>query len=134
MDIKEVRKTIFQRDGNKCYKCGSIECLCLDHIIPKPQFQIHTVDNMLTLCLRCNFKKGIHPLPEEEFLQVEQYVLLVNEIFTNKEEMNAILKEYFTHGDGRYKNKKKKQPPRHISLERYEAFIKDKQPCAVAKH
>jgi hypothetical protein len=129
MDIKSVRKDIFRRDGEKCYRCGNTELLCLDHIIPKPQFQIHTVDNMLTLCLKCNFKKGIRPLSEEEFIIVESYVLLANKIFSEKTQykMNYILKEYFTNGDGKPKNKKGRRRLREVSLKHYEESL-NKQP------
>lgn len=97
MTIKEVRNIIFRRDGNKCYKCGSTEMLCLDHLLPKPLFQIHKVSNIMTLCLRCNFQKGAHPLPEEEYFKRESYIIEANSIFTKDQinEMDEILSLYF---------------------------------------
>ena len=107
MTIKEVRNRIFCRDGNKCYICGSDEMLCLDHLLPKPKFQIHKVNNLMTLCLKCNFKKGSHPLSEEEFCIREKYIINANKIFTNDDIyiMDSVLNDYFT-TDGRPKKKK----------------------------
>ena len=93
MTISDVRTAIFNRDGNKCCSCWSAESLCMDHVIPKPQFQIHTINNIQTLCKKCNFQKGMHPLPEEKFMIIEKYLLDANKIFTppQQELMNSIL-------------------------------------------
>lgn len=117
MTIKEIRNIIFCRDGNKCYKCGSMEMLCLDHVIPKPKYQIHCIDNLLTLCWRCNFKKGISILPVKELQKIYLYLHKVNSHFSliKKIEMNIILYEYFINGS----NLKKKRQLPIISKSKY---------------
>jgi hypothetical protein len=121
MDIRQVRQLIFARDGHKCCNCGSTEILQLDHVLPKSLFHIHTVDNIQTLCLRCNFKKGAHSLSEERYFIIEEYLLKANrELFsaTMISEMNQVLEEYFKHREKRHA----KGNPRIVTLERYEAF------------
>jgi hypothetical protein len=103
MDIKEVKKTIFNRDGNKCYKCNSPERLVLDHVNPKYLFHYHGIDNILTLCWGCNRLKFKSILPQNELDEIKKYLDEVNKSFTPEEsnEMARIIEEYF--------NKKKPQ-------------------------
>ena len=57
--VKKTRKCkIFDRDGNKCINCGSTVDLTIDHIIPKCAGGTNAIDNLQTLCLRCNSIKG----------------------------------------------------------------------------
>ena len=49
---------IFDRDGNKCLKCGSENNLTIDHIIPLSKKGNNAVKNKQTLCLKCNNEKG----------------------------------------------------------------------------
>lgn len=59
-----LRKQILARDGYVCQYCGaSLEkepnlLLEVDHIIPISKGGMTTVDNLQTLCWRCNRKKG----------------------------------------------------------------------------
>jgi 5-methylcytosine-specific restriction endonuclease McrA len=96
MDIKEVRKKIFERDDNKCYKCKSTKGLVLDHVNPKSKFHYHGIDNILTLCWRCNSLKFIWILPQNEFDEVKKYLEEVNKDFTDDEatEMAKVIEEY----------------------------------------
>lgn len=55
---KTARQAIFDRDGNKCVKCGSTEQLTIDHIIPIRKGGISTESNMQTMCFNCNQNKG----------------------------------------------------------------------------
>ena len=97
MNIIEVRHKIFERDGHVCYNCGDTVGLCLDHVIPKSLLPIHKVSNLLTLCWKCNFRKGPHPLSEEKFYVTEEYLIKANKIFSEDEIiiMDSVLKEYF---------------------------------------
>lgn len=52
------RKKVFERDGNKCLHCGTIENLTLDHIIPLSKGGSGKIDNLQTLCQPCNLKKA----------------------------------------------------------------------------
>jgi len=66
IDIKIIRKTIheelrnkiFKRDKYKCKKCGAKEDLTIDHIIPFSGGGTTEINNLATLCRKCNSKKG----------------------------------------------------------------------------
>lgn len=97
MDIHEVRRIIFERDGNKCYKCPSTTKLQMDHIDPKHHSHYHGVDNILTLCRSCNFKKWKKFLPPNEIESIKIYLDEVNKKFTLEEKMKmeSIIKRHF---------------------------------------
>lgn len=52
------RAAIFERDSYKCQKCGSNHNLHIDHITPLSKGGSNDVDNLQTLCGRCNSQKG----------------------------------------------------------------------------
>lgn len=108
MDIKEVKKIIFSRDGNKCYKCNSPERLVLDHVNPKYLFHYHGIDNILTLCWGCNRLKFKSILPQNELDEIKKYLNEVNKNFTTEEsnEMALIIEEYFNKKKPRKREKK----------------------------
>lgn len=54
----KVRMEVFSRDGFRCKKCGSLDRLSVDHIIPESKGGAHEVSNFQTLCKSCNSKKG----------------------------------------------------------------------------
>lgn len=51
---------VFARDGLRCVRCGSGEDLQADHVIPWSQGGATTLENLQTLCGRCNGRKGPH--------------------------------------------------------------------------
>jgi len=53
-----MRFAIYSRDGNRCRRCGIRNNLEIDHIIPIAKGGKSTIDNLQTLCHRCNVKKG----------------------------------------------------------------------------
>ena len=53
-----MRFAIYHRDGNRCKKCGSRYNLEVDHIIPISKGGKSTMNNLQTLCHRCNVEKG----------------------------------------------------------------------------
>ncbi len=53
-----IRRAVYERDGHRCLKCGSNRRLSLDHITPVTSGGDNSVDNLQTLCLPCNLKKG----------------------------------------------------------------------------
>ena len=58
-NIKEsTRNRIFKRDNYTCGLCGSTENLQIDHKIPFSMGGKTCFDNLQTLCLSCNTKKG----------------------------------------------------------------------------
>ncbi len=54
-----LRFAIYERDGNRCRKCGRrTGDLEIDHIVPIAKGGKTTYDNLQTLCHRCNMQKG----------------------------------------------------------------------------
>ena len=52
------RQKVFDRDGNKCLRCGSEEDLTIDHEIPTSLGGKDFDGNKQTLCQPCNVWKG----------------------------------------------------------------------------
>ena len=61
-----VRYQVMLRDGNVCQICGAAENLSLDHIIPFSHGGPDTVDNLRTLCRRCNARRGAARKTDDE--------------------------------------------------------------------
>ena len=53
----KVRRSIFNRDGDVCCHCGSVEALTIDHIIPVSRGGSDDISNLQTLCKSCNSRK-----------------------------------------------------------------------------
>ena len=53
-----MRFSIYERDGNRCRKCGSAYDLEIDHIFPISKGGKSVYDNLQTLCHECNAKKS----------------------------------------------------------------------------
>lgn len=50
----DLRKTIFERDGEKCKQCSSTENLEAHHQQPVSEGGLPTEDNLITLCKTCH--------------------------------------------------------------------------------
>lgn len=55
---KDVKVTVWQRDGGRCVECGSNTELEFDHIIPLAMGGSNTMRNLQLLCALCNRSKG----------------------------------------------------------------------------
>lgn len=64
---KEIRLSVFIRDGFKCKECHSTKRLSIDHIIPVACGGSDEISNLQTLCFRCNCKKGAGKFPKVSF-------------------------------------------------------------------
>ena len=54
----KMRFSIYQRDGNRCCKCGSSYDLEIDHIFPISKGGKTVYENLQTLCHNCNKEKS----------------------------------------------------------------------------
>jgi 5-methylcytosine-specific restriction endonuclease McrA len=54
----ELRWQVWERDNFTCKLCGSRTYLHADHVIPESKGGETTLENLQTLCRRCNSKKG----------------------------------------------------------------------------
>lgn len=54
----KLRKQVLARDGHKCVTCGATADLTADHIHPVARGGETTLQNLQTLCRRCNSRKG----------------------------------------------------------------------------
>ena len=57
---KRTRQRVIDRDGS-CVICGAVDDLHADHIIPRSmssEEEVYNMDNLQTLCRRCNLAKG----------------------------------------------------------------------------
>jgi len=52
------RIRVFNRDGNRCLKCGTADDLSIDHVKPTSKGGANLISNMQTLCRGCNMQKG----------------------------------------------------------------------------
>ena len=54
----KLRWEVFKRNGFKCLTCGTQDNLAADHIIPESKGGPTVLENLQTLCHKCNSKKG----------------------------------------------------------------------------
>jgi len=55
----KLRFKVLERDGCKCVYCGAERYLEIDHIIPLSKGGKTNLNNLQTLCMKCNKGKGI---------------------------------------------------------------------------
>lgn len=54
----KIRRFVMERDFYRCKFCGTHEALSIDHIVPRAAGGGDEIENLQTLCLSCNIKKG----------------------------------------------------------------------------
>jgi 5-methylcytosine-specific restriction endonuclease McrA len=52
------RREVLRRDHHSCQYCGSRKRLTLDHVLPRSKGGLHTWNNVVTACEKCNSSKG----------------------------------------------------------------------------
>jgi 5-methylcytosine-specific restriction endonuclease McrA len=55
---RDMRRTVYHRDGGRCVYCGSTFDLQYDHIVPVVRGGGTSVENLQLLCGECNQRKG----------------------------------------------------------------------------
>lgn len=55
---QRLRQQVYERDDHTCLKCRTAENLHADHIVPVAQGGLTKLDNLQTLCAKCNLSKG----------------------------------------------------------------------------
>lgn len=58
-----LRWTVWERDNFTCVQCEVRRELHVDHILPESQGGAAVLENLQTLCRRCNTQKGIRTAP-----------------------------------------------------------------------
>jgi len=64
---KELRQTVYDRDGRACVYCAATTDLTLDHMTPEMHGGDHSLDNLQTACRQCNARK--RDLTHGEYLE-----------------------------------------------------------------
>ncbi|MCU0566146.1 MAG: HNH endonuclease [Oculatellaceae cyanobacterium Prado106] len=62
------RREVLRRDNHSCQYCGVTKSLTLDHVIPRSKGGLHSWDNVVAACERCNSKKGDRLLHETDMV------------------------------------------------------------------
>lgn len=52
-----TRRAVFARDGGRCVYC-SAPATSLDHVVPRSRGGVHSWDNVVSACARCNHVKA----------------------------------------------------------------------------
>lgn len=53
-----LRQAVWERDNFTCQYCGSTTDLSIDHIVAESKGGDMSIENLQTLCRRCNSRKG----------------------------------------------------------------------------
>jgi 5-methylcytosine-specific restriction endonuclease McrA len=61
--IPLTRRTVFARDGGRCVYCGA-PATSVDHVVPRSRGGLHTWENVVSACRRCNHIKGDRQIGE----------------------------------------------------------------------
>jgi hypothetical protein len=54
-----LRRAVFERDGYRCRRCGGWRGLQTDHVVAESRGGPTSLQNLQTLCQRCNRHKGV---------------------------------------------------------------------------
>jgi 5-methylcytosine-specific restriction endonuclease McrA len=58
-----TRRAVFARDGHRCQYCGG-QAENIDHVVPRSRGGLHSWDNVVAACRRCNTRKEDRLLEE----------------------------------------------------------------------
>jgi hypothetical protein len=72
---KNTREAVFERDGQKCVRCGSDDSLQVDHILPQSCGGPHVMENLRTLCRSCNAGRPVAGKALDEDLKKDGHTL-----------------------------------------------------------
>lgn len=61
---RRLRSKVFARDNYACVYCGSAADLVCDHVVPRRNGGLSTMENLATACWPCNSSKGARSLAD----------------------------------------------------------------------
>ena len=84
------RREVFEKFNNKCFNCGNIDNLVIDHHHPLSMGNPLAEENAVLLCNMCNCRKNnLHPIEFYSDDQLNRLNFIFNIKTTNKEEESA---------------------------------------------
>jgi 5-methylcytosine-specific restriction endonuclease McrA len=72
---KTLREAVFERDGHRCVRCSSEDKLECDHILPQTCGGPHIIENLRTLCKKCNAGRPVQGKALDEDLAKDGHTL-----------------------------------------------------------
>jgi 5-methylcytosine-specific restriction endonuclease McrA len=109
-----IRKTILDRDGHECVKCGKESTLQLSHVVGRRSMALRwDLKNLKTLCMRCHLYWW-HKEPMESWMWFQrEFPYRADYLLTHKNEITKMgvpeLQELLD------KLTKEKTPKKHIA-------------------
>lgn len=75
LDItKKVKDTVWERDGERCIRCGTHCAMPNAHYIPRSKGGLGIEENIVTLCIKCHYEYDETFKREEIGSFIERYL------------------------------------------------------------
>ena len=75
LDItKKVKDTVWERDGERCIRCGTHCAMPNAHYIPRSKGGLGIEENIVTLCIKCHYEYDETFKREEIGAFIERYL------------------------------------------------------------
>ncbi|MDQ3039071.1 MAG: HNH endonuclease [Pseudomonadota bacterium] len=72
---KLLREEVLERDGHKCVRCASTDSLQVDHILPQSCGGPHIMENLRTLCRKCNAGRSVQGQGLDDDLELDGFTV-----------------------------------------------------------
>jgi len=95
METKELRETLFRREGGECFYCRRQlrnRTRVLDHVVSRARRGRNSYRNLVTCCVDCNASKGEKPAGDLLRRLFREGLLEANEVKDRQRELEALRK------------------------------------------